>query len=185
MGTRDDEFEKADLLEFEGAEAYSNDKYDQALDAFTEAARIFDHLHSENPDEEEFKYRFASAVNHTGSVLLALGIMEQAREAFIQSMSLFAELSAEYPRRPAFGNDFAATLNNLGFVISFSDKPEGAEKFLLESLRIRNDVRSRFPDDSPAVEGWRQTAEQLVNLYDKLGKKNEAAHMRKKIKAIE
>jgi hypothetical protein len=191
VGTRGEDFKKADLLEFEGTEAFSNGEYDRAFDACAEAARIFNKLRSERPDDEEIKYRFASAVNNTGSAILELAIkdavrnrvwdvarMELARSAIIEAMSLFAELWAKNPRRPAFGNDFAATLSNLGYLISFSNKPEAAEKFFLESLRVRDDVRSRFPYDSKAVDGWRRTAEHLAALYEKLGYPTKAAHAR-------
>jgi tetratricopeptide (TPR) repeat protein len=61
--------------------------------------QIFHDLWSKKPDDDDLKYRFASATNNRGTVLLETGEMESAREAFLQAANLFGQLWTANPLR--------------------------------------------------------------------------------------
>ena len=170
-------YERAHHLEGEGIGYYSTGEHARALRAIGEAQQIFHDLWSKKPDDEDLTYRFASATNNRGTVLLETGEMESAREAFLQAANLFGQLWKANPDSVSYGNDFAAALNNLGYLLSFTDKPENAVKFLVESLRIRDEVRSRFPSNAQTQGGLHRTTKLLGELYQKLGKGDKAAEM--------
>jgi tetratricopeptide (TPR) repeat protein len=179
----DPDYEKADGLEADGSDLFSKGEHNAALEAFSEAARIFGRLQSSQTDEY-LKYRFASAVNNTGCAHLGLGAMEPAREAFIRSANLFGQPWSRNSTRSDFGNDFAAALNNLGHVLAFTDKPQTAVQFFVESLRIREEVRSSFPGYIKANEGLWNTADLLGDLYEKLGNPSKAVDIRGRAKRL-
>lgn len=104
--------------------------------------------------------------------------MELAREAFIRAADLFGQLWTKDSTRSDFGNDYSAALSNLDHVLSFTEKPQTAMKFFIESLNVREEVRSRFPEDAKAIAGLWNTAELLGNLYEKLGNLSKAVDIR-------
>lgn len=177
MHKLDSPYATADHLEGEGLGYYSTGEHDRALRAIGEAQQIFHDLWSKKPDDDDLKYRFASATNNRGTVLLETGEMESAREAFLQAANLFGQLWTANPDSVSYGNDFAAAVNNLGFLLSFTDEPENALKFLAESLRIREEVRSRFPDNAKTLRGLHTTTKLLGKLYQKLGNGDKATEM--------
>jgi tetratricopeptide (TPR) repeat protein len=117
-------------------------RYEPALQAAEEAARLYRDLAADRPDA--FRPSLAISLNSLASSLSDLGRREEALQAAEEAARLHRELAAEWP--DTFRPDLAMSLNNLANSLSDLGRREAALQVAEEAARLYRELAAERPD---------------------------------------
>jgi tetratricopeptide (TPR) repeat protein len=130
-----------------------DNKYAEALAAYTLAAGIFEHLVAENTAEPDFALGLTYVYNNIGNLQEEQGLYEEALKRHLKCLEVRERLVRENPGVADYAQYLAGTYTTLGHLYYKTDRPEKSRTYhekaraILEKLVHDNPTLTDFAAD--------------------------------------
>lgn len=137
-------------------------QHEQARQAYTKAADIFEKLGDDFPNVGNYREEIVITRNKLANVLGTLGRHEEAIQACLQAVVVAEKLVADFPYVPQYRTDLADAHIALGNALRAVGPFEQVEQAYRQAIEIRENLVAEFPTEA-------QYRQALAGDYAKLG----------------
>ncbi|MBY0523723.1 MAG: tetratricopeptide repeat protein [Gemmataceae bacterium] len=160
-------------------------RHAEAAKAHQDAVDLLSELVVQFPSVPVYQKELANSRNNLAIVLARTGEWKTAEKNWRQALTIFEKLWAEAPDVPDYEAGVGMVLGNLGWLALQQKEPAKARLSLEEGIKRLKRVLLANPDTTLYHRLLREQYGYLIDAFEQLGEKTEAAEARKQLAELE